>query len=180
MHQHLPRLAPEHYRGFAAVHWSMTVNKRRTGWLSPAFHARCRELVLHAAVQYNLLCPAYCLMPDHIHILFRGVARGADQRLAVSFLRRHLNIEMAPCQLQREPYDHVLRRKDLEREAFRAVACYIADNPVRAGMARVAADYPYSGAVLPGRPHADLHHPKFWDVFWEMHERLLCANGYEG
>jgi putative transposase len=119
-------------------------------------------------------------MPDHIHILFRGIAYGADQRLAVSFLRRHLNTELSPFKLQREPYDHVLRQKDLERDAFHAVARYIADNPVRAGIAKAAAEYPYSGAVLPGRPRTNLHHPNFWDIFWEMHERLLLANGYEG
>ena len=34
---HLPRLAPEYYRGHATVHWTPAIDKRATGWLTPAF-----------------------------------------------------------------------------------------------------------------------------------------------
>jgi hypothetical protein len=30
---HLPRLAPELYRGFAVVQWTVTLERRATGWL---------------------------------------------------------------------------------------------------------------------------------------------------
>ncbi len=179
-HRHLSRLAPEFYRGFAAVHWSMTLRRRATGWLTPSFHADFRECLLHTLVRYQLLCPVYCLMPDHMHVLLRGIAPTADQQLAVAFLRRHLGEGLKPFALQKQPYDHVLRKEDLEREAFRSVAYYIAENPVREGLAAAASAYPYSGGILPGKPHVSIHHPKYWDVFWQMHESLLRANGYQG
>ena len=62
---HLPRLNPEFYRGDAAVHWTLTIFDRQTGWLTESLHLKFRELMLHAAARENLLCPSYCLMPDH-------------------------------------------------------------------------------------------------------------------
>ena len=71
--RHLPRLAPEFYRGFAVVHWTITLERRATGWLDDLFHLHFRELLLHAAARQGLLCPAYVLMPDHIHLLWMGL-----------------------------------------------------------------------------------------------------------
>ena len=35
---HLRRLEPEYYRGHAYVHWTMTMQDRKTGWLIPIFY----------------------------------------------------------------------------------------------------------------------------------------------
>ena len=48
---HLPRLAPEFYRNFAAVLWTITREHRATGWLDDPFHLHFRELLLHAAAR---------------------------------------------------------------------------------------------------------------------------------
>jgi hypothetical protein len=32
---HLKRLAKEYYQGQAYIHWSMTMDDRKTGWLIP-------------------------------------------------------------------------------------------------------------------------------------------------
>jgi hypothetical protein len=37
-HDHLRRLPPEYYRGRAYVHWSMTIDERKTGWLISTFY----------------------------------------------------------------------------------------------------------------------------------------------
>ena len=66
---HLPRLAPEAYRGFAVVQWTLTLERRATGWLDDRFHLHFRELLLHAAAREGLFCPVYVLMPDHMHLL---------------------------------------------------------------------------------------------------------------
>jgi putative transposase len=64
----LPRLPREYYQGDAVVHWTLTVFDRAKGWLSEAFQSRFRELMLHVAAREGLFCPAYVLMPDHIHL----------------------------------------------------------------------------------------------------------------
>jgi hypothetical protein len=47
-------LDPEFYRGDAAVHWTLTVFDRATGWLNASFHCGFRELLLHAAAREGL------------------------------------------------------------------------------------------------------------------------------
>ena len=49
---HLPRLQPEFYQGDAAVHWTLTVFDRSSGWLSDAFHQKFRELMLHVSAKF--------------------------------------------------------------------------------------------------------------------------------
>ena len=80
----------EFYRGYAAVFWTLTLEGRAQGWLNTLFHARFRELMLHAAARIQLLCPAYCLMPDHLHLVWMGLHQQSDQLNAMKFLRIHL------------------------------------------------------------------------------------------
>ena len=42
---HLKRLPKEHYQGQAYVHWSMTMENRRTGWLIPILYYKFREIL---------------------------------------------------------------------------------------------------------------------------------------
>ena len=67
------------------VHWVMTVDRRATGWLDALRHAQFREALLHTMVRYDLLCPTYCLMPDHAHFIWMGIAPKTDQRGAATF-----------------------------------------------------------------------------------------------
>ena len=75
----LPRLQREFYRGDAVVFWTLTLEHRAQGWLNAFFHARFRELMLHAAARSHLLCPAYCLMPDHLRLVWMGLRQQSDQ-----------------------------------------------------------------------------------------------------
>lgn len=70
----LPRLQREFYLGAAVVFWTLTLEHRAQGWLDVSFHARFRELMLHAAARSHLLCSAYCLMPDHLHLSLDRIA----------------------------------------------------------------------------------------------------------
>ena len=75
---HLPRLERHHYQEHSVV------------MLNPLFHARFRELILHAAAREQIWCPVYCLMPNHFHLVWMGVRRESDQLNAMRFLRRQL------------------------------------------------------------------------------------------
>ena len=172
-HGHLPRLAPEYYRGLAVVHWVMTVGDRQTGWLTPQFHAQCREALLHTMVRYSLLSPAYCLMPDHAHFVWMGLDEASDLKLAAEFFRRQTNSLLAPMSWQKEPFDHVLREHERKRGAFGSVCYYVLENPVRKGLAEKWADWAFSGAILPGYPDVDPRREDFWDVFWEIYYKRV-------
>jgi REP element-mobilizing transposase RayT len=166
---HLPRLDPEFYRGDAAVHWTLTVFDRRTGWLNESFHLKFRELMLHAATREGVLCPSYCLMPDHIHLIWLGLRRDSDQRNGMAFLRTHLEPLLSPEQFQPQAYDHVLREEERKRGAFAKVCFYILANPVRAKLIKETGVWPFCGAVVPGYPGLHPLEEDFWPLFWKLY-----------
>ena len=178
LHSHLPRLTPEAYRRNAIVHWSLTISDRSQGWLDELFHTRFREVLLHTLIRHELFCPAYCLMPDHLHVLWMGIATTSDQRKAVRFFRSQIDRLLAPRQLQREGYDHVLRQQDRHRGAFEKIVFYILENPVRAGLAPTASAYSFSGVLIPGYPDLDIAHAGYWDLFWRLYEAALAKSGW--
>ena len=179
-HYNLKRLPPEHYRGQAFVHWSMTIQDRKTGWLIPIFYYKYREILAHTLFRYGLCCPIYCCMPDHIHLLWIGIFDGSDQLHAARFFRTQLNpvLNKLGVQFQTQPYDHVLREEEREGTAFEDVVEYLARNPERAHL--VPADgyrhYPYTGCLLPGYPDMSPWQTNYWELFWRIFTHL-CANG---
>lgn len=179
-HDYLRRLPAAAYRGQAYVHWSMTIENRKTGWLIPIFYYKFRELLTHTAFRYGLACPIYCCMPDHIHLLWVGIRPTCDQRHAARFFRKQLNsiLEKLNARLQNQPYDRVLREEQRERNAFEEVAEYIARNPERADLVPIDhfADYKYSGCLVPGYPELIPWQRDFWERFWRTYS-YLCKTG---
>jgi len=111
--RNLPRLERQHYQGYAVVFWTNTLEARARGWLTPAFHSIFREIMLHAAARERLICPAYCLMPDHFHLVWMGLRRESDQLNAMKFLRTHLEPVLGKGrEWQHQPHDHVLREEE--------------------------------------------------------------------
>jgi putative transposase len=175
-HDYLRRLPPEHYRGQAFVHWSMTIDDRKKGWLVPVFYYKFREILTHTLFRYGLCCPIYCCMPDHLHLLWIGILDGSDQRNAVKFFRKQVNpiLEKLEARFQKQPYDHVLREEERDRDAFEAVVEYIARNPERAGLVKPDCfqQYPYTGCLVPGYPELALWQNDFWERFWRIYACL--------
>jgi putative transposase len=165
----LPRLPREYYQGDAVVHWTLTIFDRATGWLSDLFHSNFRELMLHAAVREGLFCPVYCLMPDHIHLLWMGLRLDSDQRNGMAFLRTHLKPLLTPAKFQPQSHDHVLRAEDRRKNAFARGCRYILENPVRAGLAERVGDWKFMGAVVPGCPKLELTANDYWKKFWKFY-----------
>jgi putative transposase len=173
LHQRLPRLPIDHYRGRTWAHWTMTIDRRATGWLDTLLHARMREWLCHSLARYQGICPVYCLMPDHAHFLWIGGCESSDQRKAAALLRRTWNLELRArgWNLQRQAYDHVLREAERKRDAFIATAEYVLENPVRAGLVPHWREYPFLGALVPGYPVLDPRTEDFWPVFWRIFAR---------
>ena len=91
---------------------------------------------------------AYCFMPDHVHVLLLAsrtlralpeCVRLFKQVSAFGHRRRTGRLLW-----QTSFYERVLR----DGEETDAVARYILENPVRAGMARSVQDYPFSGSAV--------------------------------
>jgi putative transposase len=165
----LPRLPREYYQGDAVVHWTLTIFDHATGWLSDLFHSNFRELMLHAAVREGLFCPVYCLMPDHIHLLWMGLRLDSDQRNGMAFLRTHLIPLLAPAKFQPQAHDHVLRAEDRRKDAFARGCRYVLENPLRARLVERMGDWKFMGAVVPGYPKLELMATDYWKKFWKFY-----------
>ena len=126
--------------------YSLTlVTRRRAATFSDS---RVVQAVLEclslSCARYGFTLHAYCFMPDHLHLLVCGedgsplpdFVRHFKQLSGYRYKREH------GAQLwQISYYDHVLRRD----EDLLALARYIWDNPVRAGLVQDRSEYPFSG-----------------------------------
>ena len=151
---HLPRLESLAYRGQAYVHWTMTIENRRTGWLIPAFNYKFRELLTHATFRYSIACPIYCLMPDHIHLLWIGINDQTDQLKAMKYFRKHIQVllRILGCEFQYQPFDNVLKNESRKESAVEDLVEYIDRNPERKGLVPIDhfQDYKFTGCLMPG------------------------------
>jgi putative transposase len=172
--RHLPRLDRAYYRGLAFVHWVLAIEDRKTGWLNDAFHHAWASIMVHTTARYQLACPAYVLMPDHMHLLWLGFDEtGSDQRIAIEFLTKHLRPHIKGADFQRQPYDHVLREDERNPDAFLNVAGYILDNPIRSSLVTRREDWPYLGCCIAGYPALDVRAPDYWEQFWRIYYRVI-------
>jgi putative transposase len=112
---------------------------------------------------------AYCVMPDHLHFLVRGLA--AESRLldfVELFKQRtaHAYENRRKQKLwQKKFYDHILRRAT----SVDAVAGYIWMNPVRKGLCERFQAYPFSGSfMMPWPPKSFEDEP--WRPPWKKRE----------
>jgi putative transposase len=175
----LPRLPREFYQGDAVVHWTLSIARRGTGWLNEDFHAGFREMMLHAAAREGLFCPTYCLMPDHIHLLWMGMRRDTDQRNAMKFLRAHVGRLLRPHRFQHQAHDHILRETERRREAFRKVCFYVIDNARVAGLVEHPMAWPFARALVPGYPELHPLEEDFWPLFWELYQAARAPDAGE-
>jgi putative transposase len=175
-HSYLKRLPAGHYRGQSYIHWSMAIDKRKEGWLVPEFYCNFKVVLTHTMFRYGLTCPIYCCMPDHIHMLWIGILDGSDQRNAVKFFRKQINLVLLEfdAQFQKQPYDHVLREHDRTKDGFEKVVEYICLNPERAELVDPGGHrkYPYTGCLVPGYPNLCLWQQDYWELFWQTYACL--------
>jgi putative DNA methylase len=115
------------------------------------------EMVLQA-IHYNAAAlgqyelHAWVIMPNHVHLLITptvALAKITKSLKGITARRANalLGLEGKPF-WQDESHDHVVRN---ERQ-FDRIRTYIEENPVRAGMAVNAQDFPWSSARLEACP----------------------------
>jgi REP element-mobilizing transposase RayT len=95
--------------------------------------------------EFNVAVGRYVIMPDHIHLFVGG---GPDFILErwVAGLKRAISVKLGCRDELWQPgfFDHVLRSNESYGEKW----LYVRDNPVRAGLAAQAEDWPHQGEVV--------------------------------
>ncbi|MGB7844780.1 MAG: transposase [Candidatus Acidiferrum sp.] len=89
---------------------------------------------------------AFCLMPDHLHLLAEGAHAHSDLREYIRLFKQHSAFELRKFSRNRlwekSYYDYVLRPAD----SIESVACYIWWNPVRKHLCAFPREYPFTGS----------------------------------
>jgi REP element-mobilizing transposase RayT len=124
-----------------------TTHRRQRLFMDPA-RARITSGVIHSALTWGeARLFAWVLMPDHWH----GLLQLGNEPLARVINRFKANVTRALHASRatnqrvwdRSFHDHALRADEDVRQAAR----YIVANPIRAGLAKSALDYPYWNAI---------------------------------
>jgi putative transposase len=111
----------------------------------------CAEIVQNALLQfdkerYRLI--AWCVMPNHVHVLFQTFAGHPLGKVIHSwktFATREINqVLQREGPLWQEDYFDTFMRDDEHQWIEKA---YIEDNPVKAGLVQRAIDWPWSSAA---------------------------------
>jgi len=129
----------------ACYHVYVRGNQKRTVFGHDDDCERYLNMVKRAKMRYGILLYAYCLMPNHVHMLI-DAARGRDISKYMHWLNRgyaaYYNTKYATV-------GHVwqgrFKSKPIVKGAYLIhCATYIEANPVRAGLVRDIADYKWS------------------------------------
>ena len=142
------RLCPENYLGCRWYFVTVRAHDRVDYLRGKAFCDWVLRVLKEESARHLFFVKAFCLMPDHLHLLLQGSSLNADllkfmngfkQRTSHGFWVRNKK-ELWQVSF----YDHILRDEDAPGD----VAWYIWLNPMRAGLVKKAEDYPYSGPFV--------------------------------
>lgn len=142
------RLAAESYIGPKTYFLTVCTDRRRSMFSS----ARTVEVVLNCLMESlrdgGFSIPAYCFMPDHLHILVEGLHPDSDLLKSMKLFKQvsayRYKRQTGGALWQSHYYDHIPRGD----ESWHAVAWYIWNNPVRKGLCRTAREWPFSGSLV--------------------------------
>ena len=134
------------YTGFHRYFLTFCTYRRATHFTTEAAVSLAASEFQHAAEREELAILAYCFMPDHVHLLTHGVHADADLKRFVTRSKQCSGYRFAQTTgqhlWQRYGFERVLR----DDESTPAIIRYIVNNPVRAGLVRDPADYPFWGS----------------------------------
>ncbi len=142
------RLPTFSYVGIHRYSLTFCVHHRRQVFVDAALVNAMLEQISRAARDYRFAVLAYCFMPDHLHLLVEAevddadlvkFARVAKQRTGYAYRRVSTD-----SLWQKGYFEHVLR----DDEAMPDAAKYILANPVRGGLCKEPADYPFEGSLV--------------------------------
>ena len=141
-----PRLQRFKYAGKHSYFLTMCTYGRAQVFRDDEWAGQMIARIRRTARIFDFAILAYCVMPDHVHLLLAGRSAKADLRRFVKRTKQSLGQTYATRtnrRLWQEGYfDRVLRPEESEA----SITKYIIENPVRAGLVTTAIDYPYMGS----------------------------------
>jgi REP element-mobilizing transposase RayT len=140
------RLVGISYNRLASYFVTTCTSNRRKAFLDLDFARESVIALLAFADKDRFVVPAYCLMPDHAHVLLTAAEDGAPLLKLVREWKQSTGYRWRRTygtRLWQEGYFERVLRGD---EPQISVARYIVENPVRAGLVRRVEDDPLVGS----------------------------------
>ena len=143
-----PRL-PQIFQSYGAPLFFVTVctlHRRNIPSLEAA-HDALLSYGLRGTQQFNVALGRYVIMPDHLHLFVRGDASFVLATWVKGLKRAILKGSSTKPQAsfwQPGFFDHLLRSDESYAQKWE----YVRQNPVRAGLVKLAEDWPYQGEIV--------------------------------
>jgi putative transposase len=149
---HYPHHLPSFdYKGFHRYFLTFCTHSRAEHFTTAQNVDLVQSQILRTGASLGAELTAYCFMPDHLHLLVEGTSPDTDVKAFVSRAKQlagyHFKQETGHRLCQRYGYERVLREDETTLEVIR----YIVENPVRAGLTRDVASYPFWGSEVYSR-----------------------------
>lgn len=140
------RLPSAHYLGKRFYFVTLCFHARRRYGANPRVASWLVARLQKQASVSAFFVHAYCVMPDHMHLLVAAASENSNLMAFVENFKQETAFLFAR-RTQRglwqfKYYDHILRASD----SADRVAWYIWMNPIRKGLCAAPADYPFLGA----------------------------------
>ncbi len=162
------RLGPDRYRGKRYYFVTLCFDNRRRFGANKRVAPWLVERLQHHAIQQNFAIQAYCVMPDHMHVLTQGTQDGSDLFKFINAFKQdtgfHFKARTKRKLWQTKYFDHILRTEDTVVQ----VSWYIWTNPVRKGLCERAQDFEFSGSfTVDGKEQLQSEAKSQWTPPWE-------------
>ena len=140
------RLPASDYRGRREYFFTLCFENRRhfggNARIAQWLISRLRQ----DAIKWNFFVHAYCVMPDHVHVLAAGAQDGSNAMAFIESFKQDTAHEFSQRTHRRlwqfKYYDHILRNRD----SADRVCWYIWMNPVRREICADPRDYAFAGS----------------------------------
>ena len=141
------RLPKECYRGKISIVFTLCLKGDAQAFISHEIINIFTDILTSAITKEGCIVPVYCFMPDHQHLIIKGMCGSSDVWETVVRYKQKtgfwMSVNKPGMKWQKDFYDHIIRR---ESDIVTQVR-YILDNPVRKGLVSSWHEYPFKGSI---------------------------------
>jgi putative transposase len=141
-------------------HVTQRGNRRERIFFEPCDEALYLDLMAGQLRRHSVACWAYCLMPNHVHLILTPEDEPGLARAVGEAHRRYATFVGARGRWSGHLFQARFASVAMDEDHLLAAFRYVALNPVKAGLAASAADWPWSSARAHfagrGTPHVDV------------------------
>lgn len=169
-------------------HVTQRGNRRQLLFSEPGDYELYRDLLAERCAKNGLVCWAYCLMPNHVHLILNPGASDGLSRGVGEAHRRFTAFANARARVTGHLFQARFHCVAMDEAHCLNAVRYLAFNPVRAGLCARPEDWPWSSvaahlrgqddALVRTRPILDMA-PNFADLIDLSREEQAALDGFE-